>query len=77
MRGKLHVQFGRRTEASAQARLLRPDWLQRGWDKEKCCKSGLESGAISGWAGVDGRPSGVLPIKLKFHMSSDGILLIR
>jgi Transposase DDE domain group 1 len=39
-------------------------WLQRGWGKERCCKSGLESGTISGCAGADGRPSGVLPMKI-------------
>jgi len=27
----------------------------------------LESGAISGCAGVDGRPSGVLPMKIAFQ----------
>jgi hypothetical protein len=32
--------------------------------EERCCKSGLESRAISGCAGADGRPSGVLPIKI-------------
>ena len=35
--------------------------------QERWCKSGLESGAISGCAGVDGRPLGVLPIKIAFQ----------
>jgi len=35
-----------------------------GLGKEGYCKSGLESGAISGCAGVDGRPSGMFPLKI-------------
>ena len=38
--------------------------LQRGWGQERCCKSGVESGAISGYAGVARRPPGVLPMKI-------------
>ena len=37
--------------------------------KERCCKSGLESGAISGCAGADGRPSGVAPDENRFTVS--------
>lgn len=35
--------------------------------KERCRKSELESEAITGCAGVDGRPSGVLPMKIASH----------
>ena len=36
----------------------------RGWGKERCCKSGLESGANLGCAGADGRPSGAARMKI-------------
>jgi hypothetical protein len=32
--------------------------------KERWCKTGLESGAISDCAGADGRPLGLLPMKI-------------